>query len=61
MDRNIALSMIPIAGDVIPIIAGTKKYDLRKFLIALALGKTTNAIAIVYLGSFFSSILFNTS
>jgi membrane protein YqaA with SNARE-associated domain len=39
---------IPVGGDVIPIIAGIKKYDLTKFTVAMVLGKTIKAVAIVY-------------
>jgi membrane protein YqaA with SNARE-associated domain len=51
-------SWIPIVGDLIPIIAGTKKYDLRTFAIALAAGKVTKAIAIIYLSSFLATRFF---
>ena len=54
-------SWIPAVGDLVPIIAGTRRYSLRKFAIALIIGKTTKAIAIVYLGSFLSSIFFDVS
>ena len=43
---------IPVGGDVIPIIAGIKKYDLKKFIVAMALGKTIKAAAIVYFLTF---------
>lgn len=49
---------IPAAGDVVPIIAGTMRYDLEKLVTALAIGKTTKSIALVYLGSFLSSVFF---
>jgi len=39
---------IPVGGDVIPIIAGIKKYDLTKFTVAMVLGKTIKAVALVY-------------
>ena len=39
---------IPVGGDVIPIIAGIKKYDLNKFIVAMVLGKAIKALAIVY-------------
>jgi membrane protein YqaA with SNARE-associated domain len=39
---------IPVGGDVIPIIAGIKKYDFKKFIVAMALGKTIKAAGIVY-------------
>lgn len=51
-------SWIPIAGDLVPIIAGTKKYDLRTFTIALAAGKIVRAIAVVYLSSFLATRFF---
>jgi membrane protein YqaA with SNARE-associated domain len=43
---------IPVGGDVIPIIAGIKKYDFKKFIVAMALGKTIKAVAIVYFLTF---------
>ena len=43
---------VPVVGDFIPIVAGTKKWDISKFAIALSIGKTTRAIAIVYFSSF---------
>lgn len=51
-------SWIPIVGDLVPLIAGTKKYDLRTFAIALAAGKITRAIAAVYLSSFLAARFF---
>lgn len=41
-------SWIPILGDVIPITAGIKKYDFRKFLIAMVSGKVLKVIAIIF-------------
>lgn len=43
---------IPVGGDVIPIIAGIKKYDLKKFIVAMAIGKAIKAAAIVYFLAF---------
>lgn len=43
---------IPVGGDVIPIIAGIKKYDFKKFTVAMAIGKTIKAAAIVYFLTF---------
>lgn len=40
---------IPIGGDVIPVIAGVKKYNFKKFVIVMSIGKTVKAVAIVYL------------
>jgi membrane protein YqaA with SNARE-associated domain len=48
----VASAWVPIVGDFIPIVAGTKKYDLRKFAIGLSIGKISRAIAVVYLSSF---------
>jgi membrane protein YqaA with SNARE-associated domain len=42
---------IPFIGDFIPIVAGTKKFDLRIFLISLSAGKLVKAFAVVYFGS----------
>jgi membrane protein YqaA with SNARE-associated domain len=39
---------IPIFGDVIPIIAGVKKYNFKKFVVVMSIGKTVKAVAIVY-------------
>lgn len=48
----VASAWVPIVGDFIPIVAGTKKYDLRKFAIGLSIGKISRALAVVYLSSF---------
>ena len=45
---------IPIIGDVVSIVAGTKKYSVLKYTIAMTTGKTVKAVAIVYLGIHFS-------
>ncbi len=42
-------SWIPVLGDIIPIAAGAKKYDFRKFAISMAAGKTVKVFAIVYI------------
>jgi membrane protein YqaA with SNARE-associated domain len=44
---------VPILGDVVPIVAGTKRYDIIKFTIAMTTGKTIKAAAIVFLGFYF--------
>jgi len=49
----------PIGGDVIPIIAGIKKYDLNKFIVAMVLGKTIKAVAIVYFLSLIAVTFFH--
>jgi membrane protein YqaA with SNARE-associated domain len=43
---------VPVVGDFIPIVAGTQKWDISKFAIALSIGKTTRALAITYFSSF---------
>jgi membrane protein YqaA with SNARE-associated domain len=52
---------IPIIGDVVSIVAGTKRYNIVKYTIAMATGKTVKAIAIVFFGvhfvQWFTSIL----
>lgn len=52
-------SWVPILGDVIPIVAGTKKYDLKRFAIAMSTGKAMKALAIVYLSSLVASKFFH--
>ncbi|MDE1828955.1 MAG: DedA family protein [Thaumarchaeota archaeon] len=39
---------IPIIGDIVSIIAGTKKYNIVKYSIAMIAGKAVKAIAIVF-------------
>ena len=52
---------IPIIGDVVSIVAGTKKYSILKYTITMTTGKTVKAVAIVFLSFHFihwiSSIL----
>jgi membrane protein YqaA with SNARE-associated domain len=43
---------IPFVGDLIPLVAGTKKYDFRTFIIALSIGKVTRTIGVIYFSSF---------
>jgi membrane protein YqaA with SNARE-associated domain len=47
---------IPVLGDIIPIIAGAKRYDFKKFMIAIAAGKVVRAVAMIFLGSYLASI-----
>lgn len=47
---------IPVLGDIIPVIAGAKRYDFKKFMIAIAAGKIVRAVAIIFLGSYLASI-----
>jgi membrane protein YqaA with SNARE-associated domain len=51
-------SWIPILGDVIPIVAGGKGYDFRKFAVAMSMGKMIKVIAIVYISSYFATTFF---
>ena len=44
---------IPIIGDVVSIIAGTKKYSIVRYTIAMITGKTVKSIAIVFFGVHF--------
>jgi membrane protein YqaA with SNARE-associated domain len=44
---------IPILGDVVSIVAGTKKYSIVKYTIMMTTGKTVKAVAIVFLSSHF--------
>jgi membrane protein YqaA with SNARE-associated domain len=39
---------IPIIGDVVSIVAGTKKYSILKYTIMMTTGKTVKAVAIVF-------------
>lgn len=52
-------SWIPILGDIIPIVAGTKKYNFTKFLIAMSAGKLIKVIAIVYISGLVTSKFFH--
>jgi membrane protein YqaA with SNARE-associated domain len=47
---------IPILGDIIPIIAGARRYEIKKFIIAIAAGKIARAVAMIFLGSYLASI-----
>ncbi len=44
---------IPVLGDVVSIVAGTKKYNIVKYSIAMTTGKTVKAVAIVFFGVHF--------
>jgi membrane protein YqaA with SNARE-associated domain len=44
-------SWIPILGDVIPIVAGAKKYNFERFAIAMSAGKAVKALVIIYFSS----------
>lgn len=47
---------IPVLGDIIPVIAGAGRYEMKKFMIAIAAGKTARAVAVTFLGSYLTSI-----
>lgn len=42
-------SWIPVIGDLIPMAAGAKHYSLRKFTLAISIGKVSKSAAVVYL------------
>ena len=42
---------MPIIGDVASIIAGTQRYDIKRYTVAMIAGKTIKAVAIVFLSS----------
>jgi membrane protein YqaA with SNARE-associated domain len=44
---------IPILGDIVSIIAGTKRYNLVRYTIFMTTGKTVKAVAIVFFGVHF--------
>ncbi len=47
---------VPVLGDIIPAIAGAKRYDMKKFMIAISAGKTARAVATIFLGSYLGSL-----
>ena len=48
-----ALSFVPILTEVVTIIAGVKKYDFKKFMIAMSIARIVSAFAMVYFGNMF--------
>ena len=50
---------IPVIGDIIPVVAGAKKYDVKKFAIAISAGKVVKVAAIVYLSGLFLPYIFD--
>ncbi len=48
---------IPLVSDIVPIVAGSKRYNLTKFTIAMIGGKALKVFAIVYFLSFLISTL----
>lgn len=45
---------IPIVGDVVSIVAGTKKYNIVKYTIAMTTGKAVKAVAVVFFSVYFT-------
>ena len=45
---------LPIIGDVVSIVAGTKRYNIIKYTIMMTTGKTVKAVAIVFLSFHFT-------
>ena len=50
---------IPVVGDIIPIIAGAKKYNLKNFVIVMISGKVVKAMAIVFFSSWILPFIFS--
>jgi len=50
---------IPILGDVVSIVAGTKRYSIIKYTVTMTTGKTVKAFAIVYFSFYFIHWLTN--
>ncbi|MDE1764890.1 MAG: DedA family protein [Thaumarchaeota archaeon] len=48
------LSLVPILTEIVTIIAGVKRYNFKKFVIAMAVARTASAFASVYFGSMFA-------
>ena len=49
---------IPIAGDLIPMIAGSTRFNFHKFWISMIIGKAVKVTVIVYLGSILLRLIF---
>lgn len=52
-----ALSLVPILTEIVTIIAGLKKYNFKKFVIAMSVARTLSAFAAVYFGNAFLQYL----
>jgi membrane protein YqaA with SNARE-associated domain len=50
---------IPVIGDIVPIIAGAKRYNLKNFIIVMIAGKLFKAIAIVFFSSWVLPFIFS--
>ncbi len=49
---------IPVYSDAIPIISGIKKFDIKKFTIAMVSGKVVKVLAVVYFLSWILPLIF---
>lgn len=49
---------IPVLGDVVPLVAGAKKYDIKRFAMAMSAGKAVKVAAIVWLGAALLPLIF---
>jgi membrane protein YqaA with SNARE-associated domain len=54
-------SWIPIVGDIIPMAAGAKRYEMKKFAIAMVTGKVVKVMATVYLTGIILPYIFDIS
>lgn len=49
-----ALSLVPILTEIVTIVAGVKRYNFKKFVIAMSVARTISAFASVYFGNMFA-------
>jgi membrane protein YqaA with SNARE-associated domain len=49
---------VPAVGDLVPIVAGVRRYDLKKFAIAMSAGKAARTVATVYISGVLAGSLF---
>lgn len=50
---------IPIVGDIVPMIAGAKRYNLKNFIIVMITGKVFKAMAIIFFSSWILPFIFS--
>ena len=48
-----ALSLVPILTEIVTIIAGVKKYNFKKFVMAMSIARISSAFMMVYFGNMF--------
>ena len=48
-----ALGLVPILTEIVTIIAGVKRYDFKKFIIAMSVARISSAFMMVYFGNMF--------